>query len=67
VWTLRFLCLTLTLTPLRRVTRWNGAIRFRRMLGLFAFFYGCCHLLTYVVADRLAGLDFPAGIVACRP
>jgi len=64
VWTLRFLCITLAMTPLRRVTRWNGAIRFRRMLGLFAFFYGSLHLLTYVVADRLAGLDFPAGIVA---
>src|SRR5882672_8115376 len=64
VWTLRFLCATLTMTPLRRVTGWNGAIRFRRMLGLFAFFYGSLHLLTYVVADRLAGLDLPAGIVA---
>ncbi len=64
VWTLRFLCITLAMTPLRRVTGWNGAIRFRRMLGLFAFFYGSLHLLTYVVADRLASLDFPAGIVA---
>jgi sulfoxide reductase heme-binding subunit YedZ len=64
VWTLRFLCITLAMTPFRRVTGWNGAIRFRRMLGLFAFFYGSLHLLTYVVADRLAGLDFPAGIVA---
>jgi sulfoxide reductase heme-binding subunit YedZ len=34
------------------------------MLGLFAFFYGSLHLLTYLVADRLAGLDFPGGIVA---
>jgi sulfoxide reductase heme-binding subunit YedZ len=64
VWTLRFLCITLAMTPLRRMTGWNGAVRFRRMLGLFAFFYGCLHLLTYVVADRLAGLDLPAGIVA---
>jgi sulfoxide reductase heme-binding subunit YedZ len=64
VWTLRFLCVTLAITPLRRVTGWNGAIRFRRMFGLFAFFYGSLHLLTYLVADRLAGLDFPAGIVA---
>ena len=64
VWTLRFLCITLAMTPLRRVTGWNGLIRFRRMLGLFAFFYGSLHLMTYVVADRLAGLDFPAGIVA---
>ena len=64
VWTLRFLCLTLAMTPLRRVTGWNGTIRFRRMLGLFVFFYGSLHLLTYLIADRLAGLEFPAGIVA---
>ena len=64
VWALRFLCLTLTVTPVRRLTGWNDAIRFRRVLGLFAFFYGSLHLLTYVVADRLAGLDFPEGIVA---
>jgi sulfoxide reductase heme-binding subunit YedZ len=63
-WTLRFLCLTLSMTPLRRMTGWNGAIRFRRMLGLFAFFYGSLHLLIYLVADRLASLDFPAGLVA---
>jgi sulfoxide reductase heme-binding subunit YedZ len=64
VWTLRFLCITLAITPLRRVTRWNGIIRFRRMVGLFAFFYGTLHFLTYVILDRFAGLDFPDGIVA---
>jgi len=64
VWALRFLCITLAVTPLRRLTGWNSAIRFRRMIGLFAFFYGSLHLLIYVVADRLAGLDVPAGIVA---
>ena len=64
VWTLRFLCITLALTPLRRITGWNALIRFRRMTGLFAFFYGSLHFLTYVVADRLAGLDFPNGVVA---
>src|SRR5436305_3140202 len=64
VWTLRFVCITLALTPLRRVTRWNVPIRFRRMAGLFAFFYGTLHFLTYVIADRFAGLDFPDGIVA---
>ena len=64
LWALRFLCLTLMVTPARRLTGWNDAIRFRRMLGLFAFFYGSLHLLTYVVADRLAGLDFQEGIVA---
>jgi sulfoxide reductase heme-binding subunit YedZ len=64
VWTLRFICITLSLTPLRRLTKWNGFIRFRRMAGLFAFFYGTLHFLTYVIADRFAGLDFPDGIVA---
>ena len=64
VWTLRFLCLTLAITPFRKITGWNPAIRFRRMTGLFAFFYGCLHFLTYAIADRFAGLDFPDGIVA---
>jgi sulfoxide reductase heme-binding subunit YedZ len=64
VWALRFLCITLVITPLRRVTGWNALIRFRRMAGLFAFFYGTLHFLTYVIADRFAGLDFPDGIVA---
>jgi sulfoxide reductase heme-binding subunit YedZ len=66
VWTLRFLCITLAVTPLRRVTGWNWIIRFRRMFGLFAFFYGTLHFLTYVIVDRFAGLDFPDGIVALR-
>lgn len=57
VWTLRFVCITLALTPLRKLTGWNGFIRFRRMAGLYAFFYGTLHLLTYAIADRFAGLD----------
>ena len=64
VWALRFVCITLAVTPLRRITGWNVLIRFRRMAGLFAFFYGTLHFLTYVIADRFAGLDFPDGIVA---
>jgi methionine sulfoxide reductase heme-binding subunit len=64
VWTIRFICITLALTPLRRLTGWNAVIRFRRMAGLFAFFYGTLHFLTYVIADRFASLDFPDGIVA---
>jgi sulfoxide reductase heme-binding subunit YedZ len=62
VWTLRFLCLTLSITPLRRISGWNDLIKFRRMAGLYAFFYGALHLLTYVIADRFAGLDFTNGI-----
>jgi len=66
VWTLRFLCITLAVTPLRRVTGAHWLIRFRRMTGLFAFFYGTLHFLTYIIVDRFAGLDFPNGIVALR-
>ena len=51
-WTLRFLLLTLAVTPLRWLTGRNPLVRFRRMLGLFAFFYGTLHLLTYVVLDK---------------
>jgi sulfoxide reductase heme-binding subunit YedZ len=64
VWALRFICITLSITPVRRLTGWNVVIRFRRMAGLFAFFYGSLHFLIYVIADRFAGLDFPDGIVA---
>jgi len=46
-WTLRFLCLTLAVTPLRVRTRTPQLARFRRMLGLFTFFYACMHLLAY--------------------
>lgn len=60
VWTLRFMSVTLAITPLRRLTGWNVAIRFRRMIGLFAFFYGSLHLIIFIVADRLASLGFPS-------
>ena len=64
VWTLRFLCVTLAVTPLRRLSGWNAAIKFRRMFGLFAFLYASLHFFSYVIFDRFAGLDFPAGIVS---
>ncbi|MFN7914843.1 MAG: protein-methionine-sulfoxide reductase heme-binding subunit MsrQ [Vicinamibacterales bacterium] len=63
-WALRFLCLSLAITPLRRLTGWNWVIKFRRMIGLYAFFYGALHFLVYTIVDRFAGLDFPDGIVA---
>ena len=63
-WALRFLCLTLAITPLRQLTGWNWLIKFRRLVGLFAFFYGTLHFLIYVIADRFAALEFPDGIVA---
>jgi len=51
-WTLRFLLITLSITPLRKITRQYWLINFRRMLGLFAFFYGFLHLMTYVWLDK---------------
>ena len=51
-WTLIFLLVTLAITPLRRLTRQYWLISFRRMLGLFAFFYGFLHLMTYVWLDK---------------
>ena len=50
-WTLIFICLTLAMTPLKRLTNLNIWIQFRRMLGLFVFFYATIHLLTYVGID----------------
>jgi sulfoxide reductase heme-binding subunit YedZ len=51
-WTLTFLLITLAITPLRKLSRLPWMIRFRRMLGLFAFFYGSLHLMTYVWLDK---------------
>jgi sulfoxide reductase heme-binding subunit YedZ len=50
--TLIFLCLTLAVTPLRKIFGINSLVKYRRMLGLFAFFYGALHLLTYIWFDR---------------
>jgi sulfoxide reductase heme-binding subunit YedZ len=50
-WTLIFLCLTLAMTPLRKLTKISVWLRYRRMLGLFSFFYATLHLLTYLVID----------------
>ena len=66
-WTLRFLLVTLAVTPLRRVSGWNEVIRLRRMLGLFAFFYGSLHLLTYVWLDQFFDWASIAKDVAKRP
>jgi methionine sulfoxide reductase heme-binding subunit len=51
-WTLRFLLITLSITPLRKLLNVPELIRFRRMLGLFAFFYACLHFLTYLGPDQ---------------
>lgn len=50
-WTLRFLALSLAVTPVRRLAGWNGLARYRRTFGLLAFTYVCLHLLTYAVLD----------------
>jgi sulfoxide reductase heme-binding subunit YedZ len=57
-WTLTFLLITLAVTPLRKLTASPWLVRFRRMLGLFAFFYGSLHLMTYVWLDKF--FDVPA-------
>lgn len=57
-WGLKFLLITLSVTPLRRWTGWNWLIGYRRMLGLFAFFYVVLHFLVYAVLDQ--GLDIGA-------
>ena len=51
-WGLKFLLLGLAITPLRRISGWNWLLRFRRMLGLFAFFYVLLHFLVYAVLDQ---------------
>jgi methionine sulfoxide reductase heme-binding subunit len=66
-WALRFLIATLTVTPLRRLTGWNRVISYRRMLGLFAFFYAFAHFLTYLILDQSFALDQMMADVVKRP
>jgi sulfoxide reductase heme-binding subunit YedZ len=57
IWALRFVLISLAVTPVRRLTGWNVLIRFRRMLGLFAFFYASLHFFTWIGLDQ--GLVWP--------
>ncbi len=66
-WALRLLLATLAITPLRRVTGWHKAIRFRRMLGLFAFFYATVHLTIYAAIDLGGFWSQLLGEIAKRP
>jgi sulfoxide reductase heme-binding subunit YedZ len=66
-WTLRLLCLTLAITPLRQALGLPALARWRRMLGLFAFFYGCLHLLAYAWLDMGLDLGEIARDIAKRP
>jgi sulfoxide reductase heme-binding subunit YedZ len=67
IWTLRFLLITLAVTPARRLTGWNRLIQLRRMLGLFAFFYGSLHFLTYVWLDQFFTVEDIIADVMERP
>ena len=66
-WALNFLLITLSITPLRKLTRRNALVRFRRMLGLFAFFYACLHFSTYLVLDQFFDWNEIVRDVAKRP
>ncbi|WP_024304258.1 sulfite oxidase heme-binding subunit YedZ [Pseudogulbenkiania sp. MAI-1] len=66
-WTLVWLLATLTVTPLRRLTGWNVLQRFRRLLGLFAFFYATLHFTTYLWLDQFFDWHAIAKDIAKRP
>jgi sulfoxide reductase heme-binding subunit YedZ len=66
-WTLALLLVTLSITPLRRLTGYNRLVQQRRMLGLFAFFYATLHLATYVVLDQTLDLSYVGEDIAKRP
>ena len=65
--TLVFLVITIAVTPVRKVTGLNWLVKFRRMLGLYAFFYGSLHLITYVWFDRFFNVRSMAGDILQRP
>jgi sulfoxide reductase heme-binding subunit YedZ len=67
IWTLRWLLITLAVTPTRRLTGWNRLIQVRRMLGLFAFFYGSLHFVTYIWLDQFFAVEDILADVVDRP
>ncbi len=66
-WALRFLLITLSITPLRRLTGWRKAVLLRRMLGLFSFFYACLHFLVWLWLDREFAWGGMLADIATRP
>lgn len=66
-WTIRFLVLTLAITPLRKALKLPELIRFRRAIGLFAFFYGCLHISIYLGVDKFFDFHEIWGDIAKRP
>ena len=67
LWALRFLLATLAITPLRRLTGWHRVIQYRRMLGLFAFFYASLHVLTWIVLDQYFDVQAMLADIVKRP
>lgn len=67
VLTLIFLLITLLITPLRKIYGWNQLVKFRRMLGLYAFFYGFLHLVTYSIFDKSLDISAIVGDIWQRP
>lgn len=66
-WALVGLLVTLSVSPLRKLTKQNGLIRFRRLLGLFAFFYACLHFITYIWLDQFFDLASIGRDIIKRP
>jgi sulfoxide reductase heme-binding subunit YedZ len=66
-WVMYMLCITLAITPLRRVTGWNWVVKLRRMAGLFAFFYGVLHFLTFLWFDHFFDVQAMFKDVVKRP
>ena len=66
-WALKFLRISLTVTPVRRLTGWNVVIQYRRMIGLFAFFYATLHFLSYWAFDLTFSFRAMFGDVLKRP
>lgn len=66
-WTLYFLCITLGVTPLRKISNWNWLIKLRRMLGLFAFFYATLHFTAFFWFDHFFDVDEMLKDVVKRP
>jgi len=67
IWSLRFLVVTLAVTPVRRLTGWNRVIQYRRMFGLFTFFYVCVHFAIYIGIDQFFAFGSILKDVAKRP
>ena len=66
-WALYFLLITLAVTPLRKILGWNWLIRYRRMFGLYVFFYACMHFLTYVWFDQFFNVSEIVADIIKRP